>query len=193
VTGTNIPWNVDQASLQSYFSFRGVCLLNDLEALATAVPHLATENIAPLNAVPANPDGAIAVVAPGTGLGEAYLTWNGERYLAHPAEGGHSNFGPDSPLEFELASYLWQRHKHVSNERVCSGLGIPNIYTFLKDKGLYTEPDWMADALSKADDPTPDIVREATRSDNACPLCRLRWTCSSLSWALRPAIWRCAY
>jgi len=121
---------------------------------------------------PAQPGGAIAVVAPGTGLGEAYLTWDGTRYRAHPAEGGHANFGPDSPLEYELACYLWQRHQHVSNERVCSGLGIPNIYYFLKDKGYYVEPEWLANALSQADDPTPVIVQEAVRGDAACPLCR---------------------
>lgn len=171
-TGPNLPWVVDQAELRTHFGFRAVCLLNDLEAIASAIPQLSADGITSLNAVPAKPRGSIAVVAPGTGLGEAYLAWNGERYLAYPAEGGHANFGPDSPLEFELASYLWQRYGHVSNERVCSGRGLPNIYGFLKDKGLYAEPDWLAEALAQSDDPTPIIVREATCGATASPLCR---------------------
>jgi glucokinase len=171
-TGTNIPWVVDQAKLKAYLGLHAVCLLNDLESIANAIPHLSPDGITTLNAVPGQPGGAIAVVAPGTGLGEAYLTWDGTRYRAHPAEGGHANFGPDSPLEFELASYLWQRYQHVSNERVCSGLGLPNIYRFLKAKGLYVEPDWLAATLLGTDDPTPVIVQEALRGDAACPLCR---------------------
>ncbi|MCE5259790.1 MAG: glucokinase [Chloroflexi bacterium] len=172
VTGTNLPWQVDQNQLQKSLDCRGVFLLNDLEAIASAVPYLLPDGVAALNDVPAKRGGAIAVIAPGTGLGEGYLTWDGQQYCAHPSEGGHSNFGPDSELQYDLGKWLWQRHGHVSNERVCSGRGLPNLYEFLKVNKNYPEPEWLARAVSEAEDPTPIIVSEATRGPDAAPLCR---------------------
>lgn len=88
-----------------------------------------------INACAAVPGGALAVIAPGTGLGEAFLTSFGGRYLAYPSEGGHASFAPNDELQIELRAHLHARLGHVSNERVCSGLGLPNIYAFLKDSG----------------------------------------------------------
>jgi len=172
VVGTNLPWIVDQRSLQARFGFRAVCLLNDLEAIASAIPLLPPASLATLNDVPARPGGTIVVVAPGTGLGEGFLTWDGSKYRAFPSEGGHANFGPDSMLQYELAAYLWGKFGHVSNERVCSGRGLPNIYGFLKECKQYAEPDWLAQAVAQAEDPTPVIVQEATRGADAAPLCK---------------------
>lgn len=75
--------------------------------------------------------GTIAVIAPGTGRGEVFLTWDGTRYLAHPSEGGHADFAPTDERQIGLREYMLRRYDHVSDEHVCSGIGIPNIYTYL--------------------------------------------------------------
>jgi glucokinase len=110
-------------------------------------------------------------VAPGTGLGEAYLTWQNDRYCAQPSEGGHADFAPTDVLEVGLLQYLWGRYERVSYERVCSGLGIPNIYAYLKASGYAQEPTWLAERLAQAPDATPVIVNNALDSEECCALC----------------------
>jgi glucokinase len=171
VSITNLPWSMDESDLEARLGLAPVRLLNDLESIANAIPRLAAEDLHVLNDAQAEETGAIAVVAPGTGLGEAFLTWDGARYAAQPSEGGHVDFAPTNPLQVGLLNYLWERYEHVSYERVCSGLGIPNIYAYLRDSGYATEPAWLADKLSQADDPTPVIVNTALDSDRSCELC----------------------
>lgn len=160
---TNLPWVIDAERLRSAFGWEHVDLLNDLEAVACAIPILQAEDIYPLSAGKAVRDGSIAVIAPGTGLGEAYLTCEDGIYTAHASEGAHSDFAPVNPLQMELLRYLWTQKglEHVSYEWVCSGIGIPNLYAFLKASGCAEEPDWLADELAQAEDPTPVIVRNA--------------------------------
>jgi glucokinase len=94
-------------------------------------------------------------------LGEGFLIWTGDRYQAYPSEGGHTSFGPETPLQLELLNYLDTIYGHVSYERVCSGIGIPNLYNFLrKVKGL-DEPGWLSDQLAEVKDSTPIIARAA--------------------------------
>jgi glucokinase len=107
------------------------------------------------------PEGAIGVVAPGTGLGEAFLVWADDRYVPCASEGGHSDFAPTTPLEADLLAYLLPRHLHVSYELVCSGLGLPNLYAFLRDTGRFPQPAWLADELAGAVEHTPIIVQAA--------------------------------
>ena len=95
-----------------------VVLRNHLEAVATAVPYLTAADVATLNPGTPNPTGAIAVIAPGTGLGEAFLAWDGARYRAHPTEGGHVSFAPGTAEELELLQFLQPRFSHVSFERI---------------------------------------------------------------------------
>ena len=168
---TNLTWVVDKAVLQSTFSFSTVGLLNDLESVAYAIPILAGEDIHILNAGVPVPGGSIAVLAPGTGLGEGYLTYDSGEYCAHASEGGHASFAPVGALQIGLLTYLnTQGYKHVSFERVCSGgQGIPNLYAYLKTTGL-EEPSWLTEQLSAVKDPTPAIVSAA--HDPARP-CRL--------------------
>lgn len=163
---TNLPWIIDAAAISEQFCFR-VHLLNDLEAIATAVPHLEATDVVTLREGTPRPHGAIGVVAPGTGLGEAFLVWNGTEYEAHPSEGGHTAFGPTTDEQLALLTYWMPRMGHVSYERVCSGLGIPNIYTFLRETGRYHEPDWLRAMLEDVRDPTPVIVRTAVASEAA--------------------------
>jgi glucokinase len=115
----------------------------------------------------------MGVVAPGTGLGEGFLTWDGEGYQAHPSEGGHSDFAPADQRQLELLQHLKERrHRHVSFEMVCSGLGIPNIYEFLRDTGRESESPEIASQLSAMPDPTPVIVESAFHPAKPCRLCR---------------------
>ena len=158
---TNLPWVIDQEAIQKAFDFPKVHLLNDLESIASAVPHLTSEDLVTLNEGTAEPEGAIAVIAPGTGLGEAFLVWDGDMYRAHPSEGGHVSFGPTNPDQVDLLVYMIEKFGHVSVERVCSGSGIPNIYACAKHHGRFPEPEWLQKQLAEAIDPAPIIVEAA--------------------------------
>ena len=170
-TITNLPWVMEEEQLQATLNLSSARLLNDLAAIAHAVPFLESADLHTLNEGQPTPGGAIAIVAPGTGLGEAFLTWDGSRYRPYASEGGHADFAPTNPLEIELLRYLQHRFQHVSYERVCSGRGLPNIYAFLKHSGYADEPDWLAEQLAAADDPTPVIVNTALDREKTCELC----------------------
>lgn len=158
---TNLPWVIEVDSISRTFHIPIVHLLNDVQATAAAVPSLQAEDLALLRPGEPDPTGTIVVIAPGTGLGEAFLTWDGERYHARPSEGGHASFAPNTGEEINLLTYLYRRFGHLSFERVGSGSGIPNLYEFLRDSGRYTEPDWLREALAEAKDRTPVIVNAA--------------------------------
>lgn len=169
---TNLPWVIDEDNLKASLGISSVKLLNDLEAIAWSIPSLKETDIHPLSHKSKRVQGGtIAVIAPGTGLGEAFLVWDGSRYLAHPSEGGHADLAPTNELEIELLRYLMQRYEHVSYERVCSGIGIPNIYNFLRDSGRKEEPEWLAKKLANTGDPTPVIVGAALNKDITSPIC----------------------
>ena len=158
---TNLGWLIDQGALRQQFQFAEVILLNDLVAVAQAVSILPPEDLLVINAGTPVPQGSIAVLAPGTGLGEAYLCWNGEDYTAFPSEGGHADFAPTSEREQGLLAFLRAARGHVSYEQVCSGKGIPNIYRYLTEgAGLKVSPDSQA-ALAAAPDITPVLMGQA--------------------------------
>jgi glucokinase len=158
---TNLPWQLDETALAGTLGLDRVILLNDLKAIAYAVPHLLPEELHTINEGTAEAEAPLAVIAPGTGLGEAYLVWDGKAYVACSSEGGHADFAPADRLQAELWAYLAERHGHVAYERVCSGSGLPNIYDFLRDTGRGTEAPAFAAALAKAADRTPIIMRAA--------------------------------
>jgi glucokinase len=168
---TNLPWVLDEMQLAEALGLSSVRLLNDLDAIAHAVPLLKSDDLHTLNVGQPVSGGAIAVIAPGTGLGEAFLVWDGSRYRAQASEGGHADFAPTNLLEIGLLRYLLQRFEHVSYERVCSGRGIPHIYAYLKDSGYAEEPTWLAEQLATADDPTPIIAKAALDEARPCELC----------------------
>jgi glucokinase len=170
-TITNLPWVMSEAQLQKELGLVSVRLLNDLTAIAQAVPWLESDDLYTLNKGQAAPGGAIAIIAPGTGLGEGFLIWDGSRYRAQASEGGHTDFAPTNSLEVDLLRYILDRFGHVSYERVCSGQGLSNIYAFLKEGGYAEEPAWLAEQLAEADDPNPVIVEAALDSQRRCELC----------------------
>lgn len=172
-TITNLPWEMDEQHLQQELHIPAVHLLNDLDAMAHAIPALGAADLLTLNAGQAVQGGTIALIAPGTGLGEAFLTWNGAHYQAYPSEGGHTDFAPTNDLEIELLRYLMQRYEHVSYEHVCSGVGLPNIYTFLRNRTPeLAEPAWLTEQLATIRDINPIIIAAAISDLPPCKLCK---------------------
>ena len=153
---TNLPWVIDEASLAKDLNFKFVHLMNDLEAVARAVPFLRASDVITINVGQPVPKGAIAVVAPGTGLGESFLTWDGSKYVSHSSEGGHADFAPTNERQIGLLKYMLKRFDHVSVERVCSGIGIPSIYEYLRDVEQIPERPEIAHAIASATDHTAE-------------------------------------
>jgi glucokinase len=158
---TNLGWTVDEQRLSAALDIPVVRLLNDVAALAYGVPGLGADALRTLQPGERVAGGAIAVIAPGTGLGEGFLTWDGVNYYAHPAEAGHADFAPADSLQEELLTWMRGRLDPVSCEHVCSGSGIPNLYDFLKARGTAAEETWLAERLGAASDRSPVIVDAA--------------------------------
>jgi len=169
---TNLPWVIDEASLAKDLNFKFVHLMNDLEAVARAVPILRASDVITLNVGQPVPQGAIAVVAPGTGLGESFLTWNGSKYVSHSSEGGHADFAPTNDRQIGLLKYLLMRFDHVSVERVCSGIGIPYIYEYLRYIEQIPENPEIVQAIASATDHTAAITNSAFDENNPSDLCK---------------------
>jgi glucokinase len=131
VSTVNLPWPIYAHELVEVLELPSVAVVNDLEANARGVEVLGAEDLAVLNPGDRDTNGTRAVVSAGTGLGEAALVREGTRYRAVATEGGHTDFAPRSDVEIELYRFLAREYGHVSYERVCSGMGLTNIYRFL--------------------------------------------------------------
>jgi glucokinase len=170
---TNLPWWVDAAELSTLLAGAKVRVLNDLEATAIGLLHLPPSRLAPL--LPGAPPSAPAnraVIAAGTGLGEALLVWDGARYLSVATEGGHADFAPRTPLEQDLARALADRGRaHVSVEAVLSGDGISAIHDFLAARGEHArEPRCACASAPLGSERNRAITDAAIRG--GCALCR---------------------
>jgi glucokinase len=159
-TTTNLPWVISEDTLRESMGVERVKLLNDLEATAYGVLHLQEDDLYTLNDEPPR-SGTKAVIAPGTGLGEAVIFYRDGGYHVLPSEGGHTDFGPNNLFEIELLRYLLGKFGHVSYERICSGRGMPHIYEYLKVNHYADELPEVAEALQRAEDRTPIIVEKA--------------------------------
>ncbi|HEU0013431.1 MAG TPA: glucokinase [Longimicrobium sp.] len=169
---TNLPWCLDQARLADGLGVARVLLVNDLQATAYAIPHLGPEQVAPLLPGEGDPDGVRAVVAVGTGLGEALLVPDPAGFLALPTEGGHTDFAPRGAVQRALLARLSRAHGHVGYERVCSGNGIANLYRFLAERAATPPPPALAARLAAGGDITPALVQAGLDPARACPVCR---------------------
>ncbi len=178
---TNLPWQIEAATIEARFGISEVDLLNDIESLGWAVPNLDGDQLHVLHGGRPRPGGAIAVLAPGTGCGEAFLVWNGTRYVAQPTEAGHADYAPSTPEHADLVRFLRRTMDQVFVESICSGIGLPNIYRFLRDERGVEEEPWLAEQLRTAEDPTPIISSAAL--EGRSPLCveTLRWFASLLA------------
>ena len=168
VVATNLPWEVEAPNLSKILGGSPVRLMNDLEATAYGALFLADEEIHILNA--GNPrSGNCAVIAAGTGLGQAFLFWDGQRYIPTATEGGHADFSPRDEKEVELLRFLQKRHKgRVSYERVLSGPGLVSIFQFL-DHVLHRPTSAEIRMRMQAEDPAA-VIGEAGVS-GTCDVC----------------------
>jgi glucokinase len=162
----NLAWVVDAHRLAAETGLPSVALINDLEANAYGISQLAPGDFAVLSEGKPDPEGNAALIAAGTGLGEAGLVRTGGRLRPFPSEGGHSDFAPRNRLEMDLLAYMLERYEHVSFERIVSGPGLANIYGFLRDTGCGEEPEWLRDRLSR-EDPAAVISEAALAGKSA--------------------------
>ncbi|MBK7937171.1 MAG: glucokinase [Lewinellaceae bacterium] len=137
---TNLGWHLDTRLLIEELGIPQVFLINDLEAEAYGLAALTEKDLVTIYPGKAQPKGNAAIIAPGTGLGEAGLYWDGAVLHPFATEGGHTDFAPRNDFDWELLQYLQNKYGHVSWERVVSGLGICNIYDFLRDVKNWEEP-----------------------------------------------------
>jgi len=164
VETSNLPWIIDQSRLAKQIQLPATLLINDLEANAWGIGALGLQDLVSLNQV-APSTGNQAVIAPGTGLGEAGLLWDGAKHHVFACEGGHADFAPQGDLQIELLKFLAGRFGHVSYERVLSGPGLVNVYEFLRKKGCGDEPAGFAAELAQGD-AAAAISRAALNGNN---------------------------
>lgn len=144
---TNLNWDLDIKEISSGMGVTAVGLINDLEAIAYGLAGLTEEDLITLHPGDETISGNMAIIAPGTGLGEAGLYWNGEHHFPFPTEGGHTDFAPRTDLDIELLKFLQQEYGVVSWEKVVAGPAIVDIYRFLRDVKKMEEPDWLKKEL----------------------------------------------
>jgi len=163
VKATNLPWIVDKSALSEQLATRHVVLLNDLEATAYSLALLEPAEISILNrGVPAQ-RATQALLASGTGLGEAILFWNGDRYAVASSEGGHTDFAPRTECEIELLRYMKKSNEFVSVELILSGRGFRTVHEFLNASVRHPSFD------GPEDDAAPEITRLGL--EGKCPVC----------------------
>jgi glucokinase len=173
---TNLPWLVDGAQLAAGVGIPVVALINDLVATAEGLPLLEEDEVAVLQAGAPQGDGNRALIAAGTGLGMALIPRVGERWVPVPSEGGHMDFAPRTEEEIGLLRHLRERFGRVSAERVVSGMGLYNIYQYLRDVVRMPESppvrEAMREAIGRGEDPARIIGESAMMvGEDRCGLC----------------------
>lgn len=151
VRTTNLPWLIEAEVLQQRFGFERCLLLNDLEAMAYGLPALGEDGFCVLQPGEPGGHGNAAIIAAGTGLGEAGLFWDGKRHHPFATEGGHASFSPQDEVEVELLRYLQRSHAHVSWERVVSGMGLLDLHDFLRLYHRAPLPEALAAEMRQGD------------------------------------------
>lgn len=164
---TNLSWQLDSQAIGQELKIP-VSFINDLEATAYGLAALESNELVTLAAGAPGAKGNIAIIAPGTGLGEAGLYWDGQCYHPFATEGGHSDFSPRTQTDIDIFLYLQQQFGHVSWERVVSGMGIKNIYHFLTTVRKEAVPAWLSQRMQEQD-PAAVISEAALKHED--PVC----------------------
>lgn len=167
---TKLPWVIDSKSIETSFHLSKVILANDLVATAHGIDNLPDSDLVCLNQGRPIKHGPLAIIAPGTGLGEAMMFWDGKSYQPQATEGGHALFSPANRQQLALATFLFDQYGPVTFDLLASGRGLPLIYNFLKQEGNHDEPSWLAKAMAEGD-PGPVISNAALDTTSANPLC----------------------
>jgi len=159
---TNLPWTLDSSDLSLALGIQHVFLINDLEANGYGIAELSPDQVYTLAEGDPGQIGNRALVSAGTGLGEGLLIWNGRMHIPYPSEGGHCDFSPRNEDEIDLLRFLKQKYNgRISWERVVSGMGMTNIYEFLRDVRGMEEPTWLAEQIADGEDPNRAITEAA--------------------------------
>ncbi len=175
---TNLPWVVDGPSLATRLGIERVRLVNDFYAAALGVTAVGSEWLAPLGGPPPARRGPIGVLGAGTGLGEAFLLWSSSenRYEVVPSEGGHQDFAPRTPLEVGLLQFLGNKYGRVSCERVLSGRGLADVFSFLSQEPAcraLIRPETMAALARPSPAHDPAAVISERGLSGADPICEM--------------------
>jgi glucokinase len=164
----NLPWTISAPALAREIGIPRTELVNDLQALGHGLRWLRPGELVTLQAGEPEERGVIALIAAGTGLGEGFLVWEGDRYRVHVSEGGHASYAPNGALECGLLGFLRDEFGHVSRERVLSGSGLVSIYRYLAAGGKAREQQNVRDEMAR-EDPAAVISRHALAGTD--PLC----------------------
>jgi len=161
----NLGWHLDETSLAGQIGMRQLKLLNDLEATAYGITALRPDQLVTLNEGKQRSSGNRALIAAGTGLGEAILFPTATGYHVSASEGGHADYAPRNDREIEFFRYLAKQYGRVSYERVISGPGLRNIYNFLQETDDFPEPAWLVKRLAQATDASAVIAEAALKHE----------------------------
>jgi glucokinase len=164
---TNIGWSLDTEEMKNALKVEKAALINDLEATAYGLAGLGPEDFITIHAGKLAGNGNMAIIAPGTGLGEGGLYWSGKHHYPFPTEGGHTGFSPRTETDIELLKALQKKYGVVSYEKVVAGPAILDIYTFLRDTKNYKEPGWLTKAISDPEEAPAAISGAALEKKDA--------------------------
>lgn len=179
VKTTNLPWVIDAQNVAKTFGIGHVTLFNDLVTIGFGALASPPKLVIPLHGGrPKQTGGNLAVIAAGTGLGEAAFVWDGEKHVPCPTEGAHVDFAPRTPVEAELLASLRAEHGHVSYERVASGSTIGALYRFFVHEQRVKESKEAAAAVASAADPNPAIVELAESGKSEAAMSAIDLWCS---------------
>ena len=165
---TNLPWVVDAGLLEERAEIASVIILNDLEATAWGLPLVGEGDLSVLNPGREGAPGNSAVIAAGTGLGEAGMYWDGDRHRPFACEGGHASFAPTDELTDGLARFLREKYGGVSWERVVSGPGLADLYRFMLEREGRPAPAWFSEAVESGD---PAAALSRAGIEGKCEVC----------------------
>ncbi len=165
---TNLGWVLDAAELRKELEIDHVILLNDLEATAYGLASLENDELVEIFPGVQPSKGNMAIISPGTGLGEAGLYNDGKYLHPFPTEGGHCDFSPRSEFDKALHGFLEKKYGIVSWEKLISGPAIPDMYEFIRSTGKHHEKDFVAEKMREND---PSAVISSMAMDQQCPLC----------------------
>jgi glucokinase len=171
---TNLPWVVDGAEIAAVLGLAHVPIINDLEAVGWGLDYLSGDQLVCLHDGAPEVGGTQGIVAPGTGLGEAFRVWDGRRYLTRASEGSHADFAPNDERECLLQGWLAAQYGHVSWERAVSGPGLRTLHRFIVESEGAEVPDWLEVAMTEGD-PSAAIVAAARAGRDAVCMDAVHW------------------
>ena len=164
-TAPNLPWTINARALAAEIGIPRTAIINDFVAVGYGIELLTPADLATLQQGAPEPRGPIALIGAGTGLGEAFLVWQGDHYQVLASEGGHGDFAPGGEAQTGLLRSLRERFGRVSWERLLSGPGIANIYRYLLESGAAPEQPSVRAEIEAEDDATVIVRHALDRND----------------------------